>query len=229
MPGARRAHRPAHRIACAWVFGVLVVFAFTLGGALGAYPGGTFFDSSQRGYAFWSNFWCDMLRNPALNGESNARGAKLATLALWVLSAGLIPFWGVAASVGAAHRPALRVAIQTLGVVAMLGMMGVTLLPSDAYPRLHGSLVFVAGPPALLAIVLFLRASRSAPGFPTFIGALGTLAVALAVVNLGAYGREFLLHGAPWPLLPALQKVVTFLFLGWVVATCAVAFNRSRN
>lgn len=229
MQRAPRAHARSERIACAWVFGVLVVFSFTLGGALGVYPGGTFFDPSHRGYDFWSNFWCDALRNPALNGEPNARGARLTSVALWVLSAGLIPFWGVAASLGAAHRPAVRGAIQGLGVVAMLGMMAVSLLPSDVYPRLHGYLVFVAGPPAFVAIVLFLLASRSARGVPPFVRAIAALALLLALVNFALYGRAFWLHADPWPLLPALQKVVTLLFFGWIVASCAVVFRRARR
>ena len=228
-PRGQRAPRYPHRLACAWVFLVLVVFAFTLGGAMAVYPGGTFYDAHRRGFDFWSNFWCDALRNPALNGAPNPRGARLATVALWVLSAGLIPFWGIAAELAAERRPTLRRAIQALGVVAMFGMMAVTLLPSDAYPRIHGSLVLVAGPPGLLATILFLVASRDNRRVPPLVRSIAGVALLLALANLAQYGREYWAPESQWPLLPALQKVVTVLFLGWVVATCAVEFNRQRR
>lgn len=225
----RREQPNPHRLACLWVFGVLVVFAFTLGGAIRAYPGGTFYDAHRAGFDFWSNFWCDALRNPALNGTPNPRGARLATIALWVLSAGLIPFWGIAASLAAEQRPALRRAIQALGVLAMLGMMAVTLLPSDAFPRIHGSLVLVAGPPGLLATTLFIAASRTARRVPSIVHSLAGLALVLAVLTLAQYGREYWLHETQWELLPALQKGVSVFFLGWVIATCAVAFSRQSR
>ncbi len=228
-PRGQRAPRYPHRLACAWVFLVLVVFAFTLGGAMAVYPGGTFYDAHHRGFDFWSNFWCDALRNPALNGAPNPRGARLATVALWVLSAGLIPFWGIAAELAAERRPTLRRAIQALGVVAMFGMMAVTLLPSDAYPRIHGPLVLVAGPPGLLATILFLVASRDNRRVPPLVRSIAGVALLLALANLAQYGREYWAPESQWPLLPALQKVVTVLFLGWVVATCAVEFNRQRR
>ncbi|MGC4087476.1 MAG: hypothetical protein QM756_06215, partial [Polyangiaceae bacterium] len=73
-----------------------------------------------------------------------------------MLSSGLIPFWGVAAALAAPRQPVVRGFIQVLGVGAMLGMMGVTLLPSNEFPVLHGSLVLVAGPPGILATTLCL-------------------------------------------------------------------------
>ena len=107
--------------------------------------------------------------------------------------------------------------------------MAVTLLPSDAYPRIHGSLVLVAGPPGLLATILFLVASRDNRRAPPLVRSIAGVALLLALANLAQYGREYWAPESQWPLLPALQKVVTVLFLGWVVATCAVEFNRQRR
>lgn len=211
------------------MFTVLVLFAFSLGGAMGAYPGGSYFDAHSPGYDLWHNFWCDALRNPALNGAPNARGARFATIALWVLSSGLMPFWGVAAALSAGRRAGLRSSIQLLGVVAMLGMMAVTLLPSNEFPVLHGTLVLVAGPPGILATLLCLLASRRSARIPALVTWLGTAALSLALCNFVQYAREFWLGATPWPLLPALQKVATALFLSWVVAICAIAFGARRR
>jgi hypothetical protein len=217
-----------HRAACWLVFAVLVLFAFTVSGAMAAYPGGTFFDPDRQGYDFWRNFWCDALRDPALNGAPNAHGARLATIALWVLSSGLMPFWSIAAALYAGRRRPLRRAIAVLGVAAMLGMMGVTLLPSNQFPLLHGSLALIAGPPAFVAMLLCLLSSRGSPRVPARVTWLGAAALLFALGNFVEYGREFWLGVRPWPLLPALQKLVTILFLGWVTALCAIAFSGKR-
>ena len=195
---------------------------------MGAYPGGTHFNRHSEGYAFWSNFWCDALRNPAINGAANARGARLATLSLWILSSGLIPFWGVAATVCAGKQRRLGFLILLLGVVAMLGMMGVTLLPSSRYPALHGSLVLVAGPPGILATALCVWAGLASPRVSRWVSGLGILALVLALGNFVQYARQFWFGVESWPLLPALQKVATALFLAWVCAVSAIAFTGRR-
>ncbi|MFZ5892252.1 MAG: hypothetical protein ACOY0T_14435 [Myxococcota bacterium] len=215
-----------HRAACWLVFGVLVAFGFCIGASMGAYPGGTHFDARSAGYDFWANFWCDALRNPAINGVPNGRGARLATIALWVLSSGLIPFWGVAASLSTPGRRGLGLAIQVLGVTAMLGMMGVTLLPSNEYPMLHGWLVLIAGPPGIAATALCIVAGATSPRVPRSVTWLGAAALVLALSNFVQYARQFWLGVPGWALLPAVQKVATALFLGWVAALCAIAFTR---
>jgi hypothetical protein len=212
----------------AMVCGVLVLFSFAIGAAMGAYPGGTHLDPNQTGYDFWNNFWCDALRNPALNGTPNARGARMASIAMWVLSAGMLPFWGMAADLSvppAASPNAARAAIRWLGTCAMLGMMCVTLLPSDQHPFVHGFLVTVAGPMGIFAAALAVQKGRSSLRVPSIAAPLGGLALLTAFGNLLQYARQFWFNSAPWPLLPALQKVATFFFLSWVVTLTAAALS----
>lgn len=210
------------------VCGVLVLFSFAIGAAMGAYPGGTHLDPTQAGYDFWNNFWCDALRNPALNGEPNVRGARMASIALWVLSAGLLPFWGMAAELSVPRveaASAARTAIRWLGTCAMLGMMGVTVLPSDQYPFVHGLLVSVAGPLGILAAALAVIKGHSSRRVPGIASLLGGLSLFSALSNLLQYARQFWLAAAPWPFLPALQKVATLFFLSWVVTLSAAALS----
>lgn len=213
------------------VCGVLVLFSFAIGAAMGAYPGGTHLHPNQLGYDFWNNFWCDALRNPALNGAPNARGARMASIAMWVLSAGLLPFWGIAAELSVPltqATSAARDAIRWLGTGAMLGMMGVTLLPASQQPFLHGFLVTVAGPMGILATAIAVLKGRSSPQVPSFASLLGGLALLCSLGNWIQYGRQFWLDAAPWPLLPGLQKVATFFFLAWVVWLSASALSGRR-
>jgi hypothetical protein len=215
--------------ASAMTCGVLIMFCFAIGAAMGAYPGGTHYDHGTVGYDFFRNFWCDTLRNPALNGAPNARGARLASMALWVLSSGLLPFWGVVAELAVPRKAArssnAREAIRWLGMLAMVGTMGVTLLPSDRNPYFHGLLVTIAGPFGLLATTLALTRGWSSTLIPRAVSLLGVLAVLAALVNFGVYAREFWLSAPPSPLLPAIQKLATGLFLAWVLALSALAFS----
>jgi hypothetical protein len=211
------------------VCGVLVLFSFAIGAAMGAYPGGTFLDPDRVGYDFWDNFWCDALRNPALNGLPNVRGARMASIALWVLSAGLLPFWGLAAELSVptslSATSNARGAIRWLGTGAMLGMMAVTLVPSDRFPFLHGFLVTVTGPMGILAAWLAVAKGRASPRIPSFATLLGTLALLMAIVNLAQYARQFWLSAEPSPHLPGIQKLASLFFLSWVVTLSSVALS----
>lgn len=214
-------------------FAVLVLFAFAIGSAIGAYPGGSFFDRDHVGYDFWSNFWCDALRNPALNGAPNGRGARMATIAMWVLGCGLLPFWGVLAKLAVPpereRRSGMRFAIEALGIVAMVGLLAVTLLPSNRYPFVHGLLVTSAGPLGLLATALAIVKGWSSPTLPRVVSVIGAVAFALVLVNLVEYAREFWLHAPLAPELPVLQKVASLAFLVWVVAVSAVGYSGRRE
>ena len=152
---------------------------------------------------------------------------------MWVLSAGLLPFWGMAAElcVPAAEFPdsSARAAIRWLGTAAMLGMMAVTLLPSNHYPFLHGFLVMVAGPMGVLAAFITVAKGRATTRVPGLASLLGTVALLLAIVNLAQYAREFWLEAEASPLLPGIQKLATLFFLAWVLSLSAVVLSGRRG
>ncbi len=214
------------------VFIVLIGFAFGIGAAIGAYAGGTQFEHYSVGYAFWGNFWCDLLRNPAINGVPSPEAARYSTMALWLLGSGLLPFWGVAAELAAprASGPsAARAAIQALGMAGMLGLMGITLLPSHLYPIPHGILVSVAGPLGLLGTALAVTRGWSSPRMPELASWLGALALVASLANLVQYTRQVWFFAEQSPLLPGVQKVATLLFLGWVLSVTSVGFAGRRQ
>jgi hypothetical protein len=218
------------RAACWTVFGGLTLFAFAMGGAIGAYPGGTQFDRTARGFSFWSNFWCDALRNPSLNGALNARGARCATLALWALGLGLLPYWRLLAAVAVGPPTPLalrfRRLIRGLGKLGTLGMMGVALVPSDRFPLLHAVFVSVAAPSGILAAALATWAGWTLERVPRAASLLGGAALFFAIASLLEYERElwWVTHAAP--LLPVIQKVATLSFIGWVIAVSATSYAR---
>lgn len=220
----------SHRGASLMTFAALVLFSLSFAGALAAYPGGTSFLGAQRGYAFWTNFWCDALHHPALNGLPNQRGARLASIAIWTLGAGLVPFWRVAAHVCVPPRAvAARGVVQLGGTLGMLGLMGVVLVPSNRFPWLHGVFVTITGPCGILAATLAILSAWRYRRVASWLSAVGLAALILAALSLAQYARQVWFHAPPTWLLPFAQKLATFLFLGWVVSVASIGFTRPTD
>lgn len=222
LPPARQG---AQRTASLMVFATLALFAFSMAGALANYPGGSAISPKHLGYSFIDNFWCDALRDPALNGLPNPRGARLASIAIWTLGAGLIPFWQVAAQICLPRaRARLRGVVQIAGALGMLGLMGIVLVPSDRFPLSHGVLVTIAGPCGLIAGVVTLTQAARHRRVPAWMTALGTGALLFAFLAIAQYARQFWWHSPPAQLLPLTQKLSTILFLAWVVSVTSLGF-----
>ncbi|HET9955461.1 MAG TPA: hypothetical protein VFQ61_13190 [Polyangiaceae bacterium] len=212
------------------VLGSLVLFAFGIGGAMAAYPGGTHLDPRTHGYDFTGNFWCDMLRDPALNGSPNSQGAGLAALSLWIIGAGLLPFWGILAE-SCSERGSkswLRPTIRVLGISGSFGLMLVALLPSDRFPIWHGLAVTIGGTSGVVAAAVAIVASVVNGSGPRYAARLGALTLGAAVANLVQYARQIWFDASYVALLPALQKIASLCFFLWV-ATLSVSALRSKR
>jgi hypothetical protein len=193
--------------------------------AMRLYPGGTAFDRTTQGHSFWSNFWCDLRHDVALSGVPNREASLLAAVAFFSLVVGLLPFWRLLAQETQA-APRMQRTIWRLGVLGSFGMALVMLLPSDQFPRLHGTLVTLAGPCGIAAAVLGTLEGFRSRSLPAFISVLGLCMLLAALANLAQYARQFWLHTPGSLLLPAIQKLATALFLSWVVAISVRSLRR---
>jgi hypothetical protein len=181
------------------------------------YPGGTWWDRTTHGARFWQNYLCDLEWNPALNGEANRVGSRLAQAAMLLLIAGFVPFWWIAPRLFPLRR-ALGAAVRVLGLASVAGMIAVPLMPSDRFGALHGVAVVVAAGPSFVATILatfgMLRGDRArhAP----VAGALGAWMLVFALLDFALYVYT-MVRGGPGPmLLPAAQKVAVVLLLAWM-------------
>lgn len=192
------------------------------------YPGGSYFDAEHPGYDFWLNFWCDLMRDPALNGEPNRTAPLLAQVAMWALGAGLVGFFSTLAKLSG-RSPRTQSAIRWLGIIGVLGMLGVALLPSSRFPVLHGVLVTTAGPAGISAAVFaFIAGWRAGAMTQTAIW-LGVATLVLAVLNVGQYAQEFYFDVPSSPLLPAVQKLATLSLLGWMLAVARIGLRGGNH
>lgn len=197
-------------LACVVAFATLELIAMRL------YPGGTFWDGTTRGVRFWQNFLCDLESQVALNGEPNPLGARFAQAAMLAMVVGFAPFWWTVPRL----FPRLRgvgLAVRTLGLSSLAGIVAVTLMPSSRFGSLHGVAVIVAGAPGLSAAVLAVLGLGRAEVRPPLAAMLGGAMLVFALVDFALYTRT-MLYGGPGPLLlPVAQKVALLLLLAWMI------------
>ena len=190
--------------------------------AMRLYPGGTFWDRTTRGARFWQNFVCDLASPVALNGEPNDLGARFAQASMLLMVAGFAPFWWIVPRLFARLRR-LGLAVRSLGLASLAGIIAVTRMPSSRYGALHGVAVVVACVPGLCAAGLAVAGLALAEVRPRIAAALGGATLAVAAVDFALYLRT-MLRGGPGPIvLPVAQKVALLLLLGWMVVVARKA------
>ncbi len=203
--------------------------ALTVGGVLGfllltgvsalRYPGGTQADRNSEGYAFFGNYWCDLYRSQALNGEDHTVGAQLAQVgALAVVLAIFAGLWCASAWF---EGPRPRRATRALSGIACLGMLAIPLMPADRFGRLHFLVIGVSAGPALLALALasvaVVRGAARATPPAHGLRVLTRAVFVAALLHFAQYLAELAGGPAYGVGVPAIQKVVTLLILLWLV------------
>jgi hypothetical protein len=110
------------------------------------YPGGTYSDEDTAGYAFMQNFFSDLGRTLAHNGDSNTVSMVLFIIALSVAGLSLIVFFLAVLPHFAENRTSRRLskAGSTLGVISGLGFIGIAAMPANVNQTLHTDFVYVA-------------------------------------------------------------------------------------
>jgi hypothetical protein len=220
MTGLAKATR-AQRV-LAWSLGPLVVlFLLLIGGAMAAYPGGTWEEPHGVGHRLWSNYFCDLLRPVAINGMPNPNGAQLAHVGLLVLCLALAPFFLIA-PLAFAERRVLGRSVRVSGVLAAIGGVGIVTVPTYRFgSAAHGAMVLLAAVPGLTAAVTATIGAWSArPALRALrLCATGTLVCTAGAVGL--FAVQLAEGRASTPGLAALQKLAVLLVLGWMVFSAA--------
>ena len=208
-----------------WV--ALLVFPALMACAIRQYPGGSWTDRGAIGYSVTTNFWSDLLRTTALNGQPNP-GAPCAQAAMVSLSVSLPCFFLlVSAILRTQHR--LGTWVRSLGIFAGLAAVGVVLMPSDRFPDAHGIAISVAAPSGILAVGMAVWGFGSVQPRARLPWALGVALLVAASANAVQYGRQFWLGSVPWPYLPLLQKAATLLLVTWMASVTHLFSQRLKR
>lgn len=205
------------RIAHAGLVGFFVLF----GVAAALYPGGTQFDRAAAGFTVGENFFCDLFRARALNGESARLGAWLAQLgALSVVVAIYAGFRCAALFAASAGYARVLLAMAT---VACVGMIAIPLTPSDRFGHLHFIVVGLAAVPALIAFAMASRLMLRASAVPPWATRLTLVAVVLSLLHFSQYLAEASFGAVVAPTVPPVQTLVALVDLVWVGAVAWLA------
>jgi hypothetical protein len=203
----------------------LGLFLLAMLGAAWLYPGGSWQEPDAVGHRFFENYWCDLLRDPALNQQPNRLAAALATLGLACLGIALVPYWLV---IGDLLTPARRRFVRSAGVIAAVATVLVALLPSDRYSGLHAPAVLTAGCLGLacgaLCSAWAVAHFRQVPAYAT----ASLLLTSAAVVNLALYVHVAYFDGEDSWVLPSAQKIATFLLVAWMLFGLQASAGRPR-
>jgi hypothetical protein len=201
------------RAAAIFVIASVGLAAAMFGASMWLYPGGTWCDRAAPGHSFFGNFLCDLTWKTSLAGRPNPIGSVVGSLAMLVLAAGLFAFFFVVAR-QLGRRPRLQTSVRVLGAVAIVGSIGVTLMPSETFGDRHGQLVMLAGAAGLIACLLAtIGLLRPAPP----LALAGAVTIVATVIDLSLYAWHYFHRVDCGRWTPAVQKVALALLLSWMV------------
>ncbi|MBL8953780.1 MAG: hypothetical protein JNK82_23595 [Myxococcaceae bacterium] len=203
---------------------LLVVFVVLYAAAAVAYPGGTWEEPQRSGHSFFFNYYCDLMRPTALNGQPNPVGSQLAELGQLVLALSFGPFFWVAPALFDG-RPKLTAAVRALGLVACVAGVGVVLMPSWRFGQtVHGIMLLLCGFPAVAALVCVMVGTWQVPTLRALAAAL----VVTMLATIGIFVRQMIIGVESSPGLAPLQRIDFALALGWMATTSRRA-ERARR
>lgn len=195
--------RVLHRSKSIWILTPLIgSFLFVILYVIAAflYPGGSGADKNAIGYSWTNNYWCNLLSEKAINGQTNT-ARPVAITAMFILGLSLFTFW--------ISFPALtqlkkyhKLLIQLAGTVCMLTSF-LLLTSIDHDLAINTSSAF-----GLIAIFGTLIALYQLKW--KWLFAIGLFDLLLVVLN------NYLYHSNEMMYLPVVQKISFLSFLVWI-------------
>jgi hypothetical protein len=174
------------------------------------YPGGSQAYKYSKKFSWANNYWCNLLNENAINGESNP-ARPLALAAMFVLSFSLAFFWYIF-PLKMDLKKALRITIQISGVMAMATGLFI-------FTGMHDTIVIIASFFGLIAIVGTCIGLYTVKW--TKLNWMGIFNLILVAINNILYYSDGLRV-----FLPLVQKITFFFFLLWI---CLVTFNLHKK
>jgi hypothetical protein len=176
-----------------FLFIILYVIAALL------YPGGSGTDKTTIGYSWTDNYWCNLLNEKAINGQTN-EARPVAITAMFILGLTLSAFW-ILFPVIAKLKKYHRLLIQIAGIVGMMASF-LLLTRIDHDIAINTSSAF--GLIAMLGTMIALYQLKWKGLFT-----LGLFDLLLTALNNYLYHTEQMMY------LPIIQKITFLSFIIW--------------
>ena len=177
------------------------------------YPGGSGTDKTAIGYSWTNNYWCNLLSEKAINGQTNT-ARPVAVIAMFILCLSLSIFWIL--------FPALthlkkyhRLLIQVAGTVSMLAsFLLLTGIDHDLAINTSSAVGLIAMTGTLIALYQLKW---------KWLFAIGLFDLLLVALN------NYLYHSNKMMYLPLVQKFSFLSFLVWFSFISISLYQRSRS
>jgi hypothetical protein len=165
------------------------------------YPGGSQFDKNSIGFSWKDNYWCNLLNDEAINGQSNS-AQPIALTAMLLLCVTLAFFWLQFPKYTNLSKT-YKLTIQVSGTLAMLiGLFLFTKFDHDLITNLASLFGLIA------TIGTFMGLFKN--GWKTLFY-FGVLNILLVIANNFLYYNKDLIS-----YLPIVQKITFVTFLIWI-------------
>jgi hypothetical membrane protein len=159
--------------------------------AMFIYPGGTYDNPATTRYQFFNNFFSDLGRTVAHNGQPNPVSWLLFTTALALAGLSLVVYCLITSGLLKEDNRSkwLGRAGSLFGVIAGLSYIGVAFTPADLYIEPHVNFVYSAFLSFFISVLFYLPAIAFQPKFPRWMIAIyGGFAIILGLYLVLLFG-----------------------------------------
>jgi hypothetical protein len=192
------------------VIGSIIFIALYIAAAI-LYPGGSQADNTTIGYSWTDNYWCNLLNDNAMNGQTNT-AKPVAVAAMLILCISLSSFW-ILFPASVQLKKYHRLMIQIAGTVSMITAF-LLLTNID-----HDLAINVSSSSGLIAVLGTLTALYQLKWKTFFVfGLLNLLLIGL---------NNYIYHiSGDLTYLPIVQKISFLSFLIWI---CCIEMKLYRR
>jgi hypothetical protein len=163
------------------------------------YPGGSGTDKAAIGYSWTDNYWCNLLSEKAINGQTNA-ARPVAVTAMFILCLSLSTFWILFPALTQLKKYH-KLLIQVAGTVCMLvSFLLLTSIDHDLAVNTSSAFGLIA----MIGILIALYQLKW-----NWLFAIGLFNLLLVALN------NYLYHSNEMMYLPIVQKFSFLSFLVW--------------
>lgn len=190
-----------------FLFVILYVIAAFL------YPGGSVADKTAIGYSWTNNYWCNLLSEKAINGQTNP-ARPVAVIAMFVLCFSLSTFWILFPAITQLKKYH-KLLIQVAGTVCMLtSFLLLTHIDHDLAVNASSAFGLIAMIGTLFALYILKW---------KWLFAFGLFDFLLVALN------NYLYHADEMMYLPIVQKFSFLSFLVWFSFISINLYYRSTH
>ncbi len=196
------------------------------------YPGATYSDNSTTGYSFTQNFFSDLGRTAAHDGDPNTVSMVLFIVALSLAGLALIVFFLAVPPHFAENRTARRLSSigSTVGVISGLGFIGIAAVPADVNLTVHRLFVYIAFTGFLLVVFCYIAAILKSRTYPrAYAYAYLAYAVVLAVYLVLLFAGPNVKTESGLTIQAVGQKIVVYTGITCVVIQSWGAYRVERG